>query len=155
MNFPAKKQSMAAFDGELFNVDNLACAKRYRPLYEGNKTVIAVGIYAEDGRQLIYRKFTTEEEQQQWLDRLNAAICELGIPKNLVMLPDGTFIREELIEYGAHHAVGRGHTIEIYNRISSRRPDGKKDKPLVTVLVGSKEEAVNFLKALAERLNAA
>lgn len=146
----------------IINVENtvirlnlLAYAKRYRSLYEGNKTVIAVGIYAEDGRQLIYRKFATEEEQQQWLDRLNAAICELGIPKNLVMLPDGTFIREELIEYGSHHAVDRGHTVEIYNRIPSRRPDGKKDKPLVTALVGSKEEAVNFLKALAERLNAA
>lgn len=130
-----------------------AYTKRFRSLNPEKKTIIAVGVYAEDGRQLVFEKFLDEDEQQQWLDRLNATIFESSGPENLVKLPDGTFVLDRLIKFGDQHPVGRGHAIVLSDKDPTLQSNGKKDMPLITVLVESKEVALHFLESLAKRLN--
>ena len=153
MDTPSVNNPMISVDNKCFRLNLFALAKRYRPLYEGKTTAVAVGVYAEDGRQLVYQNFANEDEQQQWLDRLNAAISEFGVPEGLVMLPDGAFVLEKLIKSGRRRPVGRGCAVELYGYKPSKYDHGMQDKPLVTVLVESTKVADNYLTDLTKRLN--
>ncbi len=155
MTHPFSTKPMFTFDEVLCGIEMFGYAKAYRRLYENSKSVIAVSVLTAEHQTLINRKFSTEEEQQQWLEQFNAAIRECGVPEDFITLPDGTFIIEKLVTYAEYRLVGRRHTIELYDHIPSKRPDGKKDKPLVTALVESREAATDFLNYLAARLNKA
>lgn len=154
MNTTAQKTPMFIFEGTMTKLENIAYLKPYQSLYSKGKKIFAVAVCAANGQGLLRKNFTNKEEMQQWISNLNNVIHEYGVPNDLVILPDGSFIREGLIKHGAHRAVDFGHTIELYDHIPSLRSDGTKDKPLVTALVETEEEAINFLKALSERLNA-
>jgi hypothetical protein len=154
MNTTAKKNPMFTFEGTMTELENIAYLKPYQSLYSRGKKIFAAAVCAENGQGLLRKEFADKEEMQQWISLLNNVIHECGVPNDLVILTDGSFIRERLIKHGAHRAVDFGHTIELYDHIPSLRSDGKKDKPLLTALVETKEEAISFLKDLTERLNA-
>lgn len=154
MSISDKKNPMFIYEGIMTKVENVAYLIPYQPLYSKGKKIFAAAVCAENGQRLLKKEFANKEEMQQWIALLNNVIHECGVPKDLVILPNGSFIRERLIKHGAHRAVDFGHTIELYDHIPSLRSDGKKGKPLVTALVETEEEAINFLKTLSERLNA-
>ncbi len=153
MTHPFSTKPMFTFEEILCGIEMLGYAKIYRRLYENSKSVIAVSIMTAENQTLINRKFSTEDEQQQWLERFNAAICECGVPDNLILIPDGSFIQAGLIKYVKQRSVGLGHTIELYDHVPPKGSRDPKDKPLVTALFESKETAIEFFNHLAARLN--
>lgn len=155
MNFPCLPQPMFTFEDLLCGIEMLGYAKVYRRLYENSKSVLAVSVLTAERQTLINRKFSNEAEQQQWLERFNAAIRECGVPDNLILIPGGSFIQAGLIKYVKPSSVGLGHTIELYDHVPPKGSRDPKDKPLVTALFESKEAAIEFFNYLAARLNEA
>lgn len=155
MDYPHLNKSVLTLDEKLYAIEIWRYMRVYRPLYEESNLLFAASIFTAEDQILVNKKFSNAEEQQQWLDRLNTAIRECGVPGDLILIPDGSFIRAGLIKYAKSRRVGLGHTIELYGHVPPKGSRDPKDKPLVTALFESKETAMEFFNSLAARLNKA
>lgn len=142
-------------DNQYQRCSNVGFGKQFYNLSLKKNSVIAAGVYDPECKQLVYKKFSSEDERRAWMDQLNAKICEFGVPDNFVTLPDGSFILGSLIKSGAIGKTALGTTVELYGYRPSQYDLDMKEKPILTALVESREVAHDFLKSLAKRLNKA
>lgn len=142
---------MAMIGEKLLDLGDLAYVRRFRSLSndpasvgEGESTESAIGLYGLE-RLLSYELLPDEGRQQPFLERLQAELQNHGLLERFVVLPDGALIRPELIKWADHGAVGRGHVVRLYGSHSS-------EKSLVTCLLDTRENSLDFLNTLARRL---
>lgn len=142
---------MAMIGEKLIDLGDLAYVRRFRSLNndpesvgEDEPTEPAIGLYSLE-RKLSYTRLPDEGSQQPFLDRLQEELRNRGLLDRFVVLPDGALIRPELIKWADHGSVGRGHVVRLYGSNSS-------EKSLVTCLLDTKENSLDFLKTLARQL---